>query len=141
MYCNTQLQHAHHMLLSVTGYHQLCLPSDLPVCSTSPGKRPTVVIIEGREEGRDRHKSHVHATTTNTASRGGGDDHRHTVWLTHHRNIHPTHTQIIAYFSDCSHPQFGTLAVCINRYCKRSGLGMSPHKRYLKQPKYHTLYH
>ena len=46
--------------LIVIVYHQLCLPSDLPVCSTPPGERHTVIIIEGREEGRDRHKSHVH---------------------------------------------------------------------------------
>ena len=58
----TEVKHTHNyvlqhtlspILLSVTGYHQLCLPSDLPVCSTPPGERPTVVIIEGREEGRD----------------------------------------------------------------------------------------
>ena len=35
-----------------------------------------MVIIEGREEGRDRHKSHVHVHNNKHSQqiRGGGDD-------------------------------------------------------------------
>ena len=63
---NCVLQHTSHMLSSLYISNRIAIincvliPSDLPVCSTPPGQRQSVVIIEGREEGRDKHKSHVH---------------------------------------------------------------------------------
>ena len=116
----TEVKHTHNyalhntlspMLLSVTGLAtQLCLPSDLPVCSTPPGQRHTVVIIEGREEGRDGHKSHVHVHNNKHSQQR-----RWCRSQTYSLADSSLKYQIIAYFSDSSHLQFWNT---YNRYCK-----------------------